>query len=102
MAKKKREQEWPQVRKRKNNGGSVSWLVDLARSGAPRQRKFFKTQAEAEIFAEVGHGNLNWPRIFAAAAKAGTEWVAVEQDICPGDPFLSVKKSYDFLKSKLS
>ncbi len=54
------------------------------------------------FFAEIGHGNLNWPRIFDAVAKAGTEWVAVEQDSCPGDPFVSIKKSYDFLKSKLA
>lgn len=48
-------------------------------------------------FAEIGSGNLNWPRIIAAAEKAGCEWFIVEQDICPGDPFESLKKSFDFL-----
>lgn len=48
-------------------------------------------------FAEVGSGNLNWLRIIEAARNSGCEWYIVEQDICPGDPFESIKKSFDFL-----
>lgn len=44
--------------------------------------------------AEVGEGNLNWPAILDACRAAGVEWYAVEQDICPGDPFESLAISY--------
>ncbi len=48
--------------------------------------------------AEVGEGNMNWPRILAACAEANVEWYAVEQDICWRDPFESLQISYDNLK----
>jgi sugar phosphate isomerase/epimerase len=46
------------------------------------------------VMAEVGEGNLNWPGILAACKEANVEWYAVEQDICPGDPFESLAISY--------
>lgn len=46
---------------------------------------------------EVGRGNLDWQRILHAARRAGCQWYVVEQDVCPGDPFESLKISYDFL-----
>ena len=49
-------------------------------------------------FAEVGRGNLDWPKIIDACRASGTEIVIVEQDICKGDPFNSIKISYDNLK----
>lgn len=50
--------------------------------------------------AEVGNGNLDWDAINAAAEKAGSKHALVEQDICPGNPFDSLKQSYDFLTTK--
>ena len=52
-----------------------------------------------QVFAEVGAGNLNWARILPACARAGVEWYAVEQDICPGDPFESLAISYRNLRA---
>ncbi len=49
-------------------------------------------------FAEVGEGNLNFPRIIETAREAGTRWFIVEQDICQRDPFESVKISFENLK----
>lgn len=46
------------------------------------------------VMAEVGEGNLNWPDILNACRQANVEWYAVEQDICPGDPFESLAISY--------
>jgi hypothetical protein len=43
--------QWPRIRKRKNPGGTVSWLVDLS-TATTRERKFFKTEEAAETFAE--------------------------------------------------
>ena len=50
--------------------------------------------------AEVGEGNLDWDEIIAACDEAGTEWALVEQDTCKGDPFVSMKMSYDYLAGK--
>ena len=50
--------------------------------------------------AEIMEGNLDWDKIIAACDEAGSEWAMVEQDICRGDPFDSLKLSYDNLKTK--
>lgn len=50
-------------------------------------------------FAEVLEGNLNWPAIFDACAKAKVKWAFVEQDDCYGrDPFDCLRTSYDNLR----
>ena len=35
-----------------------------------------------------------------AAEASGCEYYIVEQDTCPGDPFDSIKKSYDYLSGR--
>ena len=53
------------------------------------------------IMAPVGSGNMNFDKIIAACADAGTEYLLVEQDDCNGeDPFACLEKSYQFLKSR--
>ena len=52
-------------------------------------------------FAEIGYGNLDWKKIIAAAEASGCEWFIVEQDTCPGDPFDSVRKSFEYIKENL-
>ena len=51
-----------------------------------------------KMFGEVGEGNLDWPAIVQASRDIGVEYAIVEQDICPGDPFDSLKKSWDNLE----
>lgn len=62
----------------------------------------FKDMAVGEgnqaIMAEVGEGNLNWPKIIKACKDTGVEWAAVEQDICQRDPFESLEISINNLK----
>ena len=53
-------------------------------------------------WCEVGNGNLDWKHIVAASDAAGCEWFIVEQDSCPGDPFDSLKASYEFIKTHLA
>lgn len=50
-----------------------------------------------QTMAEVGEGNLNWPGIINACREIGVKWVPVEQDICLGDPFESLKISLNNL-----
>ena len=51
-------------------------------------------------FAEVGQGNMNWPKILPAAAEAGAEYFFIEQDMTYGrDPFDCIKDSREYLAS---
>jgi sugar phosphate isomerase/epimerase len=52
-------------------------------------------------YMEVGSGNLDWKTIIAAAEVGGCEWYIVEQDFCAGDPFDSVKKSCEYIRTQL-
>lgn len=53
------------------------------------------------VFGEIGSGNLNWKKIVAAAEASGCQWFIIEQDTCPGDPFESIAKSYEYVSSHL-
>jgi sugar phosphate isomerase/epimerase len=57
-----------------------------------------KDMNEEGFFAEVGEGVLDWPAIFAAAEAGGTVTYVVEQDVCPGDPLVSIGQSIENLR----
>lgn len=52
-------------------------------------------------FAEIGQGNLDFAAIIQAAAASGCGWFIVEQDHCAGDPFDSVRMSFDHIVRNL-
>ncbi|MBB3054534.1 TIM barrel protein [Mucilaginibacter gotjawali] len=52
-------------------------------------------------FTEVGNGIIDFKAILKHANKAGLKYFFVEQDICPGDPFDSITKSYNYIKTNL-
>jgi sugar phosphate isomerase/epimerase len=60
------------------------------------------TATQPPTFGEVGTGILDWPSIFEAAEAVETQWYIVEQDICPGDPFESLRISLEQLRRLLS
>ena len=60
------------------------------------------TAANASAFCEIGNGNLNFKEIIAAGESSGCEWFIVEQDTCPGDPFESLKISFDYIAAHLA
>jgi sugar phosphate isomerase/epimerase len=49
------------------------------------------------LFAEVGHGTIDYRRIFKAAPQGGMKHFFVEQDFCERPPLESIKMSYDYL-----
>lgn len=49
-------------------------------------------------FTEVGHGSIDWKRIFAAASGGGLRHYYVEQDFCDRPVFESLKMSYSYMK----
>lgn len=51
------------------------------------------------VIKEIGNGNMNYKAICEACEKHGIKWGAVEQDICDGDPFDSLKMSYNYLNT---
>jgi sugar phosphate isomerase/epimerase len=55
---------------------------------------------EGPVMAAIGEGNMPWERILTACREAGTEWYAVEQDVCRRDPFDCLRSSFDYLTSK--
>jgi len=46
-------------------------------------------------FAEVGEGNIDWPKVIDTCRETGVQAVAVEQDVCPGNPFDSLRISFE-------
>lgn len=58
-----------------------------------------KTPAKA--FTEVGNGSIDFKEIFKHAGDAGMKYFFVEQDQCPGDPFVSITQSIKYIKKNL-
>ena len=54
--------------------------------------------AKMGLFAPVGRGTIDWPRIFKAAREGGMEHYYIEQDYCEQPPLEAVKLSYDYLR----
>jgi len=52
-------------------------------------------------FTEVGNGIINFKEIFKYKNLAGMKYFYVEQDICPGDPFVSIAESIAYIKKNL-
>jgi sugar phosphate isomerase/epimerase len=83
-------------------GDSVEWCERLKGRLPLLHMKDYKTTVESKpTFAEIGYGNLNWKKIVAAAEASGCEWYIVEQDRCDGDPFDSLKMSFEYIRDHL-
>jgi sugar phosphate isomerase/epimerase len=54
-----------------------------------------------QMFTEVGNGIIDFKKIFEHAKTAGLKYFFVEQDICPGEPYDSITKSYNYIKNNL-
>ena len=55
-----------------------------------------------KFFTEVGNGVIDFKAIFAHAGESGMKHYFVEQDICPGSPFESIKKSFQYINNNLA
>ncbi len=79
-------------------GDPVAWCRKLSGRMPLIHLKDYHVNTNKEVeFCEVGNGNLNFLEIIQAADAAECLWYIVEQDRCPGDPFDSIKQSYDHL-----
>ena len=68
-------------------------IKDMVDKPAPIQ----EFDAKLGLFAPVGHGTIEWKRIFKAAPTGGMKHFFVEQDYCEQPPLEAVKMSYEFL-----
>jgi len=81
-----------------HGGGDVCvWIEKLADRIEVLHLKDMEMEEKQQLFCEVGNGNMNFDGIMKVADKAGIKTYVVEQDICKGDPFDSIKMSYDFI-----
>lgn len=80
-------------------GNPTTWLNDLKDRMHVVHLKDMAMDGRQQLFAEVGEGNLEWDAILQACKAAHIEWYIIEQDTCLGDPFESLKKSFDNLRA---
>jgi sugar phosphate isomerase/epimerase len=86
----------------RGGGDVVEWVKRVAGRMPALHLKDYKVSPTGEpTFCEIGAGTLPFARIIAEAEAGGCEWFIVEQDTCPGDPFDSIKQSYDYIKAHL-
>ncbi len=84
-------------------GDVVEWCERLSgRLPTMHLKDYGFTRDNTPIWTEIGRGTLNFKRIIAAAEKSGCRWFIVEQDTCPGDPFESLKISFDYMAANLA
>lgn len=84
-------------------GDSTAWCNKLKGRLPLIHLKDYKITENREIdMAEIGNGVLDFKSIIPAAEAAGCQWFIVEQDRCPGDPFDSLKQSFDYIKANLA
>ena len=83
-------------------GDSEDWCRALkGRLPALHLKDYRTTVEEQPTFAEIGRGNLTWKPIIAAAEEGGCQWYIVEQDRCDGDPFDSLRISFEYIRDNL-
>jgi sugar phosphate isomerase/epimerase len=83
-------------------GDCVEWCRNLAgRMPFIHLKDYMMTVERKSIWSEIGRGTLPFVRIIAEAERSGCEWFIVEQDTCPGDPFESLRLSFEHIKGNL-
>jgi len=86
------------------HGGAnpVDWIEKLAgRIDILHLKDMAIDMGLKQYYCEIGKGNINFDKVIEAAERTGVKHLCVEQDICPGDPFESLKISRDYLEKYL-
>lgn len=83
-------------------GDVVDWCRKLrGRMPFIHLKDYGFTAENVPIYREIGCGTLPFKRIVAEAEASGCQWFIVEQDECPGDPFESLRISYNYLATAI-
>jgi sugar phosphate isomerase/epimerase len=87
----------------RGGGDVVDWVRRMKGRMPFIHLKDYKVAPSGEpSFCEIGAGTLPFARIIAEAEAGGCEWFIVEQDTCPGDPFVSIRQSFEYIQAELS
>ncbi len=82
-------------------GANPERIIERCRGRVPVLHLKDKEMAGNDaVMAPIGEGNLDWPHLLPVCEAAGTEWYAIEQDVCRRDPFDCLKSSIEFLRSR--
>ncbi len=73
-------------------------LLHLKDKSAGTQTQFSE-DVPKDAFREVGSGSIDFPAVLKAADSCGVKNYFVEQDQTAGDPIISLKKSFEYLKA---
>lgn len=79
-------------------GNPVQWLKKVAGRIDVVHFKDMEIIDNQQTMAAIGEGNLDWPSIIDICREIGVKWYAVEQDVCPRDPFDCLASSLNYLK----
>lgn len=79
-------------------GSPVQWLKKVAGRIDVVHFKDMAINEGKQAMAAIGEGNLDWPSIIEVCREIGVQWYAVEQDVCPRDPFDCLASSLKYLK----
>jgi sugar phosphate isomerase/epimerase len=83
-------------------GDPVAWCARLAGRLSLLHMKDYAIDADHKpAMAEVGSGNLDFPRIATTAESSGCKWFIVEQDHGFTDAFDAAAKSFRYVKERL-
>jgi sugar phosphate isomerase/epimerase len=83
--------------------GSRVKLLHLKDRAKDALQTFDEGKVAASAFKEVGGGSLDFPAILKASRAVNAQGFFVEQDQTPGDPTVSLRQSFQYLRSlKLS
>lgn len=84
-------------------GDPVEWCRKLrGRLPSIHLKDYAMTLEGTPAYAEIGRGTLPFRRIVEEAEHSGCRWFIVEQDTCPGDPFASLRTSFEYLTANLT
>jgi sugar phosphate isomerase/epimerase len=83
-------------------GDPVSWCSRLEGRLSLLHMKDYGIGGDHQpVMAEVGSGNLDFPRIVRVAEESGCRWFIVEQDHGFDDAFQAAEKSFNYVKQRL-
>lgn len=83
-------------------GDPTAWCRKLThRLPMLHLKDYMVTEDYKVSFTEIGNGVLDFRSIIDAAEASGCQWFIVEQDSCPGDPFVSLAKSFNYIRDNL-
>ncbi len=79
-------------------GSPVQWLKKVAGRIDVVHFKDMEFIDGRQEMAAIGEGNLDWESIVDVCRKISVKWYAVEQDVCPRDPFDCLTSSFNYLQ----